>query len=75
MIKDYDLERLVDNKRDKCGYRKGYTPSDAQVLGKLIASHFEWDGKAIMMTMLEAFEDSNFHTLNEQLKKVWEQQS
>lgn len=38
------------------------TATDAEALGIAIASHFHWDGLAIMRTFAAALEDANFHT-------------
>jgi hypothetical protein len=36
--------------------------TDEQVLGRLLAEHFRWDGGAILRTAVSALIDANFHT-------------
>lgn len=40
---------------------KGYTATDAEALGILIARFFQWDGLAILRAAQYALEDANFH--------------
>ena len=44
--------------------------SDEQVLGRLIAEHFRWDGGAILRTAVAALIDANFHAEATQVATV-----
>lgn len=43
-------------------FTAGYKATDAEAMGLLIASYFEWNGVAILRTAEAALEDANFHT-------------
>jgi hypothetical protein len=45
--------------------------NDENVLGVLISTHFEWDGRACFETLQAALEDSNFHKVNKALGETW----
>lgn len=45
---------------------------DSEALGIMISQYFKWDGKQIFLTSYNAFEDSNFHSLNEKFEKLWD---
>lgn len=68
------LKEFLELKRSKGAFAKGYKPTEAQLLGLLIAKHFEWDGQDIFDTMKYAFEEANFHSFNKDMEFVWEQQ-
>lgn len=46
-------------------YANDYEATDQEAMGLLISKFFKWDGLAIGETAEHAFEDSNFHELNE----------
>ena len=69
---DYNLIlKLLIKEKKSTGYVKGYDASEPETLGRLIASHFKWDGERIFQTMLSAFEDANFHAFNREMSELW----
>lgn len=40
---------------------------DTEALGVMLSSYFEWDGIQILDCFQAALEDSNFHSLNEEI--------
>lgn len=55
------LKSVIERaKRER--FTTGYKATDAEALGLLIASYFQWDGVAILQTASRALEDANFHT-------------
>lgn len=67
------LQSLI-NARKKKAFMPDYDASDEEALGLVISSHFEWDGLAILKSLMYALEDANFHTeaalVEEMIKKV-----
>ena len=61
------LYHLMQDIKESC-YVAGYNPTDAEVMGLLVAKFFKWDGLAIAESAGHALEDSNFHVLNERLQ-------
>lgn len=57
------LRALIDEVAKK-SFVADYSPSDAEVLGIIVAHAFEWDGQQIAEVAYNAFEDANFHSLN-----------
>ena len=51
-------------------YAEGYAATDEEAMGLLISKFFGWDGLAIGETAEHAFEDANFHELNEQFTEL-----
>jgi hypothetical protein len=43
---------------------------DLETLGILVSQHCEWDIDQIAKVIHAALEDSNYHTLNEEISKV-----
>jgi hypothetical protein len=48
--------------------REGFTIGEAEALGKAIATHFEWDGDAILEAAIAALTDANYHTVAAELQ-------
>ena len=67
------LKELIEKTR-KEAFNPNYwvNVTDSEVLGILIARHFDWDGQAIFETMSNAFEDANFHSFNKIMAQQWE---
>jgi hypothetical protein len=63
------LAELIELKRKESW--NGHA-SDSEVLGVLIASHFQWDGRQCFDTLSYALEDSNFHRVNRALSATWD---
>ncbi len=61
------LGPLIQDIKESC-YVAGYNPTDAEVMGLLVAKFFKWDGLAIAESAGYALEDANFHVLNERLQ-------
>ena len=61
------LTPLLKSVKNTC-FVSGYDPSNAELMGILLAKFFKWDGLAIAETAGYALEDSNFHVLNERLQ-------
>ena len=68
-----NLSELIENTR-----RESFSPeywdhvTDAEILGVILARHFNWDGRACFETLTHALEDSNFHQVNKALQEIWE---
>jgi hypothetical protein len=54
----------------KNSFVDGYEATDEEAMGLLLASLFEWDGKAIMKSCAWALEDANFHTECEKIMEM-----
>ena len=70
-----DLKTLIDEtikERFVPEYQAGIT--DAEALGAMISSYFEWDGIQILNALQYALEDANFHSINEQINTIREKE-
>lgn len=52
----------IAERRASEAFVEGYEADESEGLGLAIASHFRWDGLAILETMHAALEDANYHT-------------
>ena len=68
-----ELERLVGEIVALIGKEWENPPGDITALGIAMARYFDWDAHMIMKATYAALEDSNFHTLNAQLRVTAEQ--
>lgn len=68
-----DLKVLIDS-QIKQSYMPEYQAEqkDADGLGQLISKYFEWDGLQILEAFYIALEDSNYHTINEKIADMIE---
>ena len=64
LIQDQKQESFTDPNR----------ATDEEALGIMISQYFEWQGEKIYNTSYYAFEDSNFHTFNEQFENIWDKE-
>jgi hypothetical protein len=64
LLEDFKLEHFSAEYADKV--------NKAEVLGVLIASYFQWDGRQCFETLSYALEDSNFHRVNRALSAAWD---
>ena len=64
----FELERLVGEIVALIGKEWENPPGDIVGLGIAMARYFDWDARMIMQATHAALEDSNFHTLNAQLR-------
>ena len=64
------IKQLIEEQKKK-SFTDPSTASDQEALGILISQYFKWDGKKIFETSYNAFEDSNFHSFNEQFESLW----
>jgi len=46
------------------------TADDHETLGILVSKFSEWEGETIIKVFLAALEDSNYHSLSEEIEKV-----
>ena len=44
--------------------------TDEECMGLLVSKYFEWAGKPILMALIEALEDSNYHKLTEAINEL-----
>jgi phosphorylcholine metabolism protein LicD len=65
-----ELNKLVDEVRDCC-FVDGYDATTEECIGTVVSRFLGWDGNAIMKIAFEALEDSNFHGLNAELQKTY----
>ena len=64
---------LIQDHKKEC-FTDPNNATDEEALGILISQYFEWDGNKIFKTSYNAFEDSNFHSLNEKFENLWKQE-
>ena len=50
--------------------QNGYV-KEAEVVGSLISSYFNYDCEEIFEASQSAFEDINFHSFNREMLKIW----
>ena len=65
-----ELNKLVDEVRDCC-YVEGDEATTEECIGTVVARFLKWDGCGIMEIAFQALEDSNFHGLNAELQKTY----
>ena len=61
--------KLQTNQSFQKEYRDDVKPTEA--LGIALSQYFKWDGQQIFETATSGFEDSNFHTFNDEFQKLW----
>jgi hypothetical protein len=54
----------------KTNFVEGYTATDEEAMGLLMAKYFIWDGLSILESCYSGLEDSNFHTENKTIQKL-----
>ena len=62
-LMDEKLKAVMDDVAKK-SFVADYKPSDAEILGIIVAHALKWDGQQIAEVAYNAFEDANFHSLN-----------
>jgi len=67
------LFNLIQDHKKEC-FTDPNTATDEEALGIMISQYFKWDGNKIFKTSYNAFEDSNFHSLNEKFENLWEKE-
>ena len=65
-----ELNKLVDEVRDCC-FVDGYEATTEECIGTVVSSFLKGDGCSIMEIAFQALEDSNFHGLNAELQKTY----
>ena len=65
-----ELNKLVDEGRDCC-FVDGYEATTEECIGTVVSRFLKWDGCGIMEIAFQALEDSNFHGLNAELQKTY----
>ena len=65
-----ELNKLVDEVRDCC-FVDGYEATTEECIGTVVSRFLKWDGCSIMEIAFQALEDSNFHCLNAELQKTY----
>ncbi len=68
----YRLDQLINDARLEFFNSRGSLVTDENVLGVLISTHFQWNGRACFETMQVALDDSNFHRVNRALGETWQ---
>jgi len=66
-----DIKALIKRQAES-SFVEGYKPSDAEVLGLILAHALKWDGIKIANAAYNAFEDANFHTFNKEFAALLE---
>lgn len=56
-----ELTKLAEQ-RAHTSFVQGYKSTEEECIGLILATHFSWDGTAIMRAFASALEDANFHT-------------
>lgn len=67
------LKQLISEQK-KQSFTNPQEATDNEALGIMISQYFNWDGEQIFKASYNAFEDSNFHSLNEKFEDLWKQQ-
>lgn len=71
MTDELDIKlRAILIEKGKESFVKDYDPSDEEILGLIVSHVLKWDGLRIAKAAYNAFEDANFHTLNEAFVKL-----
>ena len=65
-----ELNKLVDEVR-VCCFVDGYVATTEECIGTVVSRFLKWDGCSIMEIAFQALEDSNFHGLNAELQKTY----
>ena len=65
-----ELTKLAEQ-RAHASFVQGYKSTEEEALGLVIATHFGWDGAAIMRVFAAALEDANFHTEAAHVNDAW----
>ena len=65
--------KMVALKIKESCYLKEYQDkiSDEEAIGVALSKAFEWNGRKIAECAFSAFEDSNFHTFNQEFNTLW----
>jgi len=66
ILDDAKKKYFNDDYQDKASYE--------ETLGLLVSKFCKWDGDKIFRVCNEAFEDSNFHSFNEEFINLWNKQ-
>lgn len=67
------LDQLINDARAELfSERYRDTATEPEILGIMLACHFNWDGAACFETLTHALEDANFHSTNAALRLTWE---
>jgi hypothetical protein len=67
------LKQLIEEQK-KQSFTDPSTTSDSDAMGIMLSQYFDWDGNEIFNSSYSAFEDSNFHSLNEKFENIWKQE-
>ena len=71
MLDTQDINKIINPLLEQVrqqSFVKGYEATDAECLGLVVSKFFRWNGYEIGKVAIEAFEDSNFHEIAENLQ-------
>ena len=64
------LKKLIEEQKQK-SFVNPTQASDCNALGIMISQYLKWDGNEIFKTCYNAFEDANYHSLNEKFEELF----
>ena len=64
------LKKLIEEQKEK-SFVNPTQASDCDALGIMISQYLKWDGNEIFKTCYNAFEDANYHSLNEKFEELF----
>ena len=64
------LKKLIEEQKEK-SFTDPSQASDCDALGIMISQYLKWDGNEIFKTCYNAFEDANYHSLNEKFEELF----
>jgi len=64
------LKKLIEEQKEK-SFTDPSRASDCDALGIMISQYLKWDGNEIFKTCYNAFEDANYHSLNEKFEELF----
>ena len=72
MIYENDLKKIIKDTKE-FAFTNPKQATDEQTLGLIVSKICQYDGQKIFEVLYSAFEDSNFHSFNSKMEKVWKE--
>jgi len=72
MIYKNDLKKIIHDTK-KIAFTNPKLATDEDALGLIVSNLCQYDGQKIFNVLYRAFEDSNFHSFNSKMEKVWQE--
>lgn len=72
MIYKNDLKKIIHDTK-KIAFTNPKLATDEDALGLIVSNLCQYNGQKIFNVLYRAFEDSNFHSFNCKMEKVWKE--